>query len=332
MGDRRDYALPPLDELDEWAFYLQWELLADQGYAERMGPRSDGRPSGYREPAPNKWKNNAIITEFSVWTADPINALFIRDGLREANPQLFRDLWAHRQPWFRNWERTALRDPDIVSDSLEPKEIEARLSTWQGAYQLLLARELSPELLAVKVEPPTYADFDPLRAAYGYEQPRPPRLEGLEPFIFQTQREVRVRDAKGKFIKGQKPVIKKIPVLEIPHASDLGTTIRIIDADRTRKAPRGAIARIQTKAPSKGHPGSYQYIVPVIKGTWRGKRLDDPQHRQQRKELKKESVQLYDQRSDQPRNVEVLVTKRSRYYTTAAELQQLVAQAQKQKR
>lgn len=314
-GDRRDYEEPPLDPFEEWLFYKIFDLYVDMGLAIPFANRINGKPAGFREAYPGAWKRHGVETYLPTYAH--LNALVIRDWLRDMPPEFFRDLWSSRPAFYSSWEEAAIRDPDVVNDTLTIEQVKEALSTWQTARELLLSQNLDPRYFDQVVFPTRRdpGDYDPVRDGGGK---RHPQIEPFEPFVFQTKRRVQVRDERGRFTKTVE--IRTIKTLDIPHTSSLGQKIRIIDADRTNKKPRGAIARIQTSPPRKGRPASWAYVVPFDGSTYRGKSIEDRRHRRRAEDNRKESIQLYDHRTQKERVIEVLITPRSKNFETAQKL------------
>ena len=308
--DVRNYEEPPLEEFDAWLYHKIFGMLAEQGLATAFDTRQGGKPGGYRENRRGQWNRVGVETYLPVYAAG--NILVVRYWIIEESERFFFDLYNARPAWFGAWEQAAIRDPDVVSDSMEPAAITEALKTWQGAYQLLLGRTAQTKEDAIVSD--GLPDYDPVRDA--------PRIYALDPFPFQTIRRVQLRDARGRFT-GQSQTVT-VKTLEIPHISEIGSKIRIIDADKTRKTPRGAIAKIQTSPGRKGRAPSYAYVVPYDGKHLIGAKLEDKRHAAMRARNQKESIQLYDHRSGEKRVIEIMVTKRSKNYQLARELVYLI--------
>lgn len=313
--DDRNYEEPPLDEFDAWLYHKIFGMLAEQGLATAFDTRQGGKPGGYRENRRGQWNRVGVETYLPVYAA--ANILVVRYWISEESERFFMDLYNARPSWFGAWEQAAIRDPDVVSDSMEPTAIAEALKTWQGAYQLLLGRTAQTVKDSIIVSD-GMPDYDPVRDA--------PRIYALDPFPFQTIRRVQLRDSRGRFT-GQSQTVK-VKTLEIPHTSEIGSKIRIIDADKSRKKPKGAIARIQTSPGRKGRAPSYAYVVPYDGKHLVGAKLEDKRHAAMRARNQKESVQLYDHRTGKKRQIELIVTKRSKNYGLAISLIKAIEEQQ----
>lgn len=327
--DLRSYEESPLDEFDAWLYHSVFKVLVEKGEATAFDSRIDGKPAGYRENKRGQWRRLGVETYAPVYASQ--NVLHVRYLISKMDAEFFARLFMARPAWFNAWIASAMKDPDIVSDSIEPSEILDMLKTWQGAYRLLIGKEIPYNFEKADYGTLDSSDYDPLRIAMGlqpseYIKPEI-RVYAIDPFEFQTIRKYRVRNAKGQFTS--ETVEKKVKTLEIPHTSELGQSIRIIDVDRSRKKPRGAIARIETSPATKRRPASYAYVVPFDGKHLKGAKLEDKRHAEMRKRLEKESIQLVDHRTDKPRMFEVIVTPKSRYYSVAQNVKELVEKAQR---
>lgn len=337
MGEAREYEQPPLDESDlEW-FHAWWGYQVSVGSAVAFGP-AGGRPAGYRESQPGRWSREGV--ERSIDLAAAQQVLFVRDFLRERGWAYFEPAWAAGRPFLRAWREEALRDPDIIGpdgavpDTWTASDLALATEPALGAWRYLVGGDPPEGAEAARgagLRLDDAADFDPLRTAYGLD---PPRRVAADPFAAHTQRVVRERDARGRFT-GRREV-RAVPILVLPHTSELGAAVRIIDADRGGRPPRGALARIRTTpTPEPGAPRPrrvrWAFVVPVSAGgSFAGSRREDPKHRERRRVANAESVQLYDHRTGAPREVEILVGPRSRNHDLALRFAAAVNDARRQ--
>lgn len=321
MATTPDYEQPPIDEAD--LFYEWWDSQVAAGHAVAFGPGPGGRPSGYRESSPGRWSREGIEKDLTIVAATQV--LFVREMLGRWTYDRFRSAWDAGGGWLYAWREEALRDPDVkgplaetagVPDTWGPQELAAQTIEAAGAWRWLVGQELP---VGAAEAPPVIrvdSDVDPLRMAYGMDAPR---AVTIAPFKSNTQRVILERGPDGRFT-GRKEV-RLVPILVFPHDSPLGKSVRIIDADRGGRPPRGALARIRTSGPDADHPkrrSRWSYVVPVdAAGKFPGSRLEDPRHQRRREVANAESVQLRDHRTNQDRKVEILVTPKSRNFDLA---------------
>jgi hypothetical protein len=333
----REYEQPPLDEsdLDYWQYW--WEYQVSVGNAAAFGPGRGGRPAGYREASPGRWRREGVDRDLPSVAAQHV--LFTRDFLAAWGWEKFRTAWQGQRVWLTSWREEALQDRDVsgplaeaagVPDTWGPAELAVGTLSAAGCWQYLVGQPLPRG--TVETPPPVRidADVDPLRIAYGLD---PPRRLFVEPFTAHTQRSVAVRDRFGHFT-GRREV-RAVPIVVIPHSTPLGSRVRVLDVDRGGKPPRGAIARIQTTAAQKktkdqpGRRAKWAYIVPVdAAGKFPGSKLEDKRHAKRRADADAESLQLTDHRTGKLRELEILVTARSRNHATALEFAALFRGAQ----
>lgn len=338
MAHDREYETPPLDESDLDFWHYWWQYQVQIGAAVAFGAGRGGRPAGYRESSPGRWKREGTERDLPSVAAQEV--LFTRGFLADWGWANFREGWEKSRPWLLAWREEALQDRDIsgplaeaagVPDTWGPAELAVGTLSAAGCWQYLVGQPLPAG--EVEAPPPVRvdADVDPLRLAYGFD---PPRRLFVEPFTAHTQRTVAVRDAAGHFT-GRREV-RAVPIVVLPHSAPLGAKVRVLDVDRGGKIPRGAIARILTTAPQKktkdqpGRRAKWAYVVPVdpATGKFPGSKLEDKRHAKRRADSDAESLQLVDHRTGKLRELEVLVTPRSRNYRTALEFASLVRGAQ----
>lgn len=337
-GDRRAYALKPMNVGEAWLFTDWQRELQRAGKSAPLGDQDP--PPGWREKRPGGWRGE-LIAPSDVAQGEPA---WLRDRLRELSAGdwgAWTTILQSRPDWLRGWlaglvddPRTRGDYPDLTQDvragllaRLDPAEW-ARLVLLQAAPGVVGPTDAAPPLEA---QPEGPGDYDPVRdgpysAWLARQPPEPapvpappgavalaPVLRHEDPIRLQTRRLVPERDRRGRLTGRRTEVV--VPTMRIDLASDLGRRIRIIDDDKPNGAPpRGALAVIFTSR------GRRQWVVPVdARGRYPGMRRDDPKRAALREAQGAESIQLADHRTGERREAAILVGPRSRNFDAAVE-------------